>query len=98
MRPIQCLGNDDGRPFHSDNHFYDPQTMRPIKRSAMRVSDGTPVDLLKVRCQKMRLEVIAPFPAEARDDEPRMTHDDAKDAVSLAMSFEGFYPVRIVNS
>jgi hypothetical protein len=77
--PIQGLGNDDSPPFHDDTHFDYSQTMRPINRWAIRVSDGTPVDLLKVLCQKMPPGVMAPFPPDARDDEPRTTHNDDND-------------------
>ena len=80
--PIQGLGNDFAPPQHSTGHFDYSQIMRPIQRWAIRVSDGMPVDLLKVLCAKMPAAVMAPFPADAKDDELRTTHEDADDVAA----------------
>ncbi|MFT3765686.1 MAG: CHAP domain-containing protein [Minicystis sp.] len=60
-RPIQGLGPDSSVPAHDDAHFDYSQTLRPIQRTATRVSDGAEVDLLDVLAKGLPAAVVAPF-------------------------------------
>lgn len=45
-KPIQGLGPDGTPPAHDDGHFDQTQVLRPIRRRAVRKSDGAEVDLI----------------------------------------------------
>jgi hypothetical protein len=58
---IQKPGPDNSPPWHDDQHWDYSQTLRPIDRNAIRLSDGAVVDLLDELGRGLKPGVLDPF-------------------------------------